>query len=197
MNPASPNTYKVIKQILAVKSFTQLELEGKTGVSHGQVNHVVNWLKDHKYVEWREGKYCLVDPAGVLSLFTLVRRMDKHKSLSLLVAIDPMKIQTYFPKEAVFCLESALEQYSEYFRGGRVCAYYDDPEEIMTIFRSYTGNLTEISIYESDISLENDMYIRKGMKFTDRIRTVIDLACDGKMYVARDLLRELWGLRVD
>jgi hypothetical protein len=60
-----------------------------------------------------------------------------------------------------------------------------------------SGHLTELTIYKEDLSLTEDTIEWQGRRITDKVRTLIDLACDSKLYAGRDLLRDLYGLEID
>jgi hypothetical protein len=56
------------------------------------------------------------------------------------------------------------------------------------------GGIMQVSIYCPDISLKHDI---EKWRRTTKFRTVIDLACDGRIYTAKDLLKSLWGVSIE
>jgi len=94
----------------------------------------------------------------------------------------------------ILCLESALEEYSEYFRAGRICIYHRNPSKLAGIFKPYGGGHIGVDIYYPDLSLKGDI---EENRRTTKLRTVIDLACNNNIYAAKDLIEELWGLIIE
>jgi hypothetical protein len=95
---------------------------------------------------------------------------------------------------AILCLESALEEYSQYYRSERVCVYHTNPDKLLKKILGLEGGIIQINIYYPDISLKNDV---EKWRRTTKFRTVIDLACDGRIYAAKDLLKSLWGVSIE
>ncbi|KYK31250.1 MAG: hypothetical protein AYK22_08775 [Thermoplasmatales archaeon SG8-52-3] len=172
MNITSNSTYKIIRYILLSKEFKQVEIHNSTECSKGQVNKVVNWLLSRNFLEKGKNKYYIIDPAGIISLFPLFRNMKDLLIYRIPLRAEKDKILNNLSKEAVLCLDSALDM-------------------IKNKFKPYSGGMIDLEIYKSDMDLENDTI--KGV--TSKLRTVIDMTCDGKTYVAKDLFEELWGIR--
>jgi len=191
MNITSKVTYQIIRQILLSKIFTQIEIKNKTGYSKGQISKVVNWLITRKFVEKREGNYCLLDPAGLISVFPLFRNMKELLFYRIPLRGEKEKILEHLPEGSILCLESALERYSHYFRSSRICIYHKKPEVVKQLFEPYSGGILDLEIYRPDMDLQKD--VEHGM--TSKLRTAIDITCDGKTYVAKDLFEELWGIK--
>ena len=193
MNITSNSTYKIIRYILLSKEFKQVEIHKSTECSKGQVNKVVNWLLSRKFVEKGKNKYYIINPAGIISLFPLFRNMKDLLIYRIPLRAEKEKILKNLSKDAVFCLDSALDKYSGYYRSNRICIYHKKPELIKNKFRPYAGGMLDLEIYQPDMDLEGD--IIKGV--TSKLRTVIDMTCDGKTYVAKDLFEELWGIKFE
>jgi len=191
MNITSNSTYKIIRYILLTKEFKQVEIHNNTKCSKGQVNKVVNWLLSRNFLEKGKNKYYIIDPAGIISLFPLFRNMKDLLIYRIPLRAEKDKILNNLSKEAVLCLDSALDKYSSYYRSNRICIYHIKPDLIKNKFKPYSGGMIDLEIYKSDMDLENDTI--KGV--TSKLRTVIDMTCDGKTYVAKDLFEELWGIR--
>jgi len=191
MNITSNSTYKIIRYILLSKEFKQVEIHNSTECSKGQVNKVVNWLLSRNFLEKGKNKYYIIDPAGIISLFPLFRNMKDLLIYRIPLRAEKDKILNNLSKEAVLCLDSALDRYSGYYRSNRICIYHKKPDLIKNKFKPYSGGMIDLEIYKSDMDLENDTI--KGV--TSKLRTVIDMTCDGKTYVAKDLFEELWGIR--
>ena len=193
MNITSKVTYQIIRQILVSKRFTQVEIKNKTGYSKGQISKVVNWLITRKFVEKRENNYHLLDPAGLISVFPLFRNMKEILVCRIPLRGEKEKILEHLPEGSILCLESALEKYSRYFRSSRICIYHEKPEVVKRLFEPYSGGILDLEVYRPDMDLQKD--VEQGM--TSKLRTVIDITCDGKTYVAKDLFEELWGIKFE
>lgn len=191
MNVTSTVTNRIIKYILVSKDFKQIEIHKKTKCSKGQIHKVVDWLLTRNYIEKRKNKYHLIDPAGIISLFPLYRNMEDLLVFTIPLRAEKEKIKKNIPKDATFCLDTALDKYSSYFRSNRICVYYKKPKYIKNKFEPYSGGIINLEIYHPDMDLKEDT--EKG--FTTKLRTVIDMTCDGKTYAAKDLFEELWGIK--
>lgn len=194
MNPTMPKTYKVIKKVLMNNEFTQLEIHKEANISLGQVNSVVKWLESRNFVEKTGRRYTVVDPAGIISIFPLFRNMKDNliSSLSLRRSMD--EITEKLPEKCILCLDSALENYSKYFRTDRICVYGN--KDTVKLFKPWVGGKISVNIYKPDMDVEDDIVSNKK-RITSKLRTVIDLACDRKLYLAKDMLKDLWGLEIE
>ena len=193
MNVTLNVTYKIVKYILLKKDreFTQLEIHNKTKSSLGRINDVVNWLISRNYVEKKKVKYYVINPSGIISLFPLYRNMKDLLVYNIKLRGDKGKILENLPKESILCLDSALDKYSKYFRSSRICIYHRKPQVIKNLFEPYSGGIINLEVYKPDMELIED--VENG--FTTKLRTIIDMTCDGKTYVAKDLFEDLWGIK--
>lgn len=189
-------TYPVIKYVLKEKCFKQSELSEKTGVSLGRVNEIVQWLSKRGVIQKTEQGYKLVNPLWLIRAFTIFRDMSNQRFTTLEVNIERKKLMNHLKrKHVVFCLTTALQEYSSYFRDPSVNFYARDYEKIKRELTPRTGNLL-VNIFKPDLFLETDIVKKDGLPITSKIRTVIDLFCDKKAYTARDLVKELWGVDI-
>ncbi|MDI6859943.1 MAG: hypothetical protein QMC85_05565 [Methanocellales archaeon] len=195
MNPTSPKTYMVIKAVLSSLEFTQLGIHKKTDVSIGQINSVTHWLLSRNFIEKTTRRYSVIDPAGIISIFPLFRSMKELLIKTIPVRGSTGDIIDNTPKGSVLCLDSALERYSPYLRTDRVCIYSRDIKKVTEVFAPYSGGKTVLHIYKPDMEFETDI-VKDKIEITTKLRTVIDLACDNKIYAAKDLFKELWGLEI-
>ncbi|MDI6917512.1 MAG: hypothetical protein QMC80_06920 [Thermoplasmatales archaeon] len=194
MNPTMPKTYRVIKGVLMSNEFTQLEIHKEIDISLGQVNSVVKWLESRDFVEKIGRRYRVVDPAGIISVFPLFRNMKDNLIGSLNLRRSMDEIIEKLPEKCILCLDSALENYSKYFRIDRICVYGND--DTVNLFKPWVGGKTPVNIYKPDMNVEDDV-VSNRKRATSKLRTVIDLACDRKIYLAKDLLKDLWGLEIE
>ena len=191
MNVTLNATYKIIKYILLSKEFTQTEIHQETKCSLGRINEVVHWLITRKYIEKRDSKYHVVDPAGIVSVFPLFRTMNELLVHRIPLRGEKEQILEHLPKGSILCLDSALDRYSRYFRSSRICIYHEKPELVKNTFEPYSGGILDLEVYRPDMDITEDT--KNGV--TSKLRTVIDMTCDGKTYVVKDLFEELWGIK--
>lgn len=191
MNITLKTTYKIIRYILISKEFTQTEIHQVTKSSLGRTNEVVHWLITRKFVEKVDSKYHVADPAGIISVFPLFRNMNELLVSRIPLRDEKEKILENLPKGSILCLDSAVDKYSRYFRSNRICIYHEKPELIKNIFEPYSGGIIDLEVYRPDMDLKED--IENGV--TSKLRTVIDMTCDGKTYIAKDLFEQLWGIK--
>ena len=193
MNVTLDVTYKIIRYILLSKDrkFTQFEIHKNTGSSLGRINEVVNWLISRNFVEKTKGKYYVMNPSGIISLFPLYRNMNDLCVYSIQLRGDKEKIIENLPKDSILCLDSALDKYSKYFRSNRICIYHENPDLIKNKFEPYSGGIIRLEVFKPDMGLVEDR--KNGV--TSKLRTIIDMTCDGKTYVAKDLFEALWGVK--
>jgi len=234
MNPAAPTTYGIILAVLASKKTSQREIARRLGVSVGQVNKVFRWLEENAFVEGpaasgegrtsgRGDSYVLVNPTGLLRAISLFRQMNGLRLFSVAVAGTKQALLSELRSHrVVFCLGTALERFSEFYRSDEVSFYAvgkDGPEGADGIRESLSAKgegIARATCYFLDtrthgrraaVSADTDGTLdwlresgmiekSRGGYFTTKVQTVVDLFCDGRAYAARDLLRELWGVRL-
>ncbi len=197
MKPTAKKTYRIIKLLLENEGLSQRELENLAPASHSWVSKVLTWLERLKYVEWINGGYQPLNPAGLLTLFSLYRNMDDARRSSHFLSLSPSRVIDMLPKGAILCIDSALAIYSDYYRSSRVTVYLEPGELSRQELVQYAGQLTELSVYTVDLPVDQDLVAWRGFQATDKIRTLIDLACDLKLYAGKDLLREIWGVEIE
>ena len=193
MNVTLDVTYKIIRYILLSKDrkFTQSEIHKNTGGSLGRINKIVNWLISRDFVEKTKVKYYVMNPSGIISLFPLYRNMTDLCVYNIQLRGDKEKIIENLPNDSILCLDSALDKYSKYFRSNRICIYHEKPNLIKNKFEPYSGGIIRLEVFKPDMRLVEDQ--KNGV--TSKLRTIIDMTCDGKTYVAKDLFEDLWGIK--
>lgn len=194
----SKKTYSTIKAMLLEKQFKQRELARRLKVSPARVNEVVQWLVKNNLAEKYKTRHEVLNPIGIVKLFTYSRRMNDLKQFSIDMKVDRAKLMSYLKKhKVVFCLTSALQEYSAYFRDPSINFYARDFEKIRDELRKLPQGMVRINVYRPDVFLESDTVEKGGMLLTSELRTVIDLFCDNKAYAAKELIEKLWGVRVE
>ncbi|MFQ5839019.1 MAG: hypothetical protein ACE5HJ_09625 [Thermoplasmata archaeon] len=234
MDPTAPKTYLILLNALARREFSQRELARDLQFSVGHINRVVRWLEENHFVERGLGRnrnlpgrtrevYSLVNPTGMLRAVSLFRPMRQLRRFSL--TLDSRKekvISDLARRQIVFCLGTALERFSEFYRPDEISFYAlaehdsDSPEAVRRDLSAWGEGITRVSCYalESRLHgrrreepakavelfdyLESAGFLERSGSglFTTKVQTVIDLFCDGKAFATRDLLRELWGVEL-
>jgi biotin operon repressor len=233
MDPAAPTTYRILLAILTRREASQQELARDLDVSLGQVNRVVRWLEQGGFVERSraEGRaargrgkevYLLVNPTGLLRAISLFRSMPRLRQFTLSVDVPKRKLMSDLARRSVvFCLGTALERYSRFYRADEV-SFYAIPgasgvgvEAIRRSLRISKEGITRAACYllptkvhgrREELAdprgalkaLQSFGFAEKARDgyFTTRVQTVVDLFCDGRAFAARDLLKEMWGVEL-
>jgi hypothetical protein len=197
----SPATYRVLRTFLTAEGpLTQLEAARIAQASTAQTSRVVRWLMAHGHAERQpDGRYRARGAAGlVASALPYQRVMADSLYAVLRLRATPEDISRRIcDASGVLCLETALASYSRFFRADRVAAYHSDPESLVRMLRAEEGGLLPVAVYWPDLALDGDIVDlpeSPGLRATSRFRTVLDLSCDGKVYAAKEVLEELWGV---
>lgn len=191
----SPQTYRVIRTLLtSEKPATQTELAETSGVSTSQVNRTIGQLVATGYARRVQGGgYEAQAAPALLAHLAFQRPMSKAVANIVAVRAEPPEVKAALVREGcTLCLDSALESYSTYFRSGRVCAYTTEAPRIVEGLRPAMGGFLHVYLYEPDLPLDGD--VENG--HTTRFRTLLDLVCDGKTYIAKDLFQQIWHVEV-
>jgi hypothetical protein len=124
-------------------------------------------------------------------------------------------------RPVVFCLGTALERYSRFYRADEVSFYavagggLRGVESIRRDLATSKEGITRVACYSLPTRIhgrrEEVADPRGALKvlesygfgertedgyITTRPQTVVDLFCDGKAFAARDLLKEIWGVEL-
>lgn len=236
MKHIQPKTFQIMVAILSTVTFSQRmiwRLCNRTNkISIGQVNKVVNDLYRKDFVEelfrrkrliklekerpiakviknFDQGNasYRLSDPIGLLRYISLFRSMDELRTFTLSVDASEEDVKRELSKRrAIFCLGTASQRFTPYFRPDEISFYSDDPEGMYDFLKSAKKGNTKLSCYRIDYlrNIDNINYVidflfaqKEGkVRFTTRVQTVTDMFCDGKGVYTKPLLRELWGVEI-
>jgi hypothetical protein len=231
MKHLQPQTLRVYLAILTSPRFNQRDLwralnrEGT--VSVGMVNEVVNSLVTRRFVERTKrtlaravettasaasagpsGGYVLSDPVGLLQFISMFRRMpDLRRFTRRVRAGHDEAVRELAARGAVFCIGTAMEMYSQFFRSEEVSFYSSDPDPVQRWLDTAAAGNTQVSCYRPDYvrssaglpGLFRDSLFAgsvAGIQATTRVQTAIDMFCDGKGAYAAPILRELWGVEL-
>lgn len=190
--------YKMMYYMLTHADFAQRELADHLGIEFGNiVNSFVKALVDLGYVAKtgtvKQGgrKYQVVSPVGLISFYSTFRKMKKLDTF--VIGYDRNEVIEYLAKhKAIFCLTTALSQYSTYYVDPAIYAYL--PKDKQHILEDELKNKEKgkivINLYDYDI--EDEVTIIDNKKITSKVRTIIDLYCDNKGHVVEELVKELW-----
>ena len=197
VNLNSKQTFKVMLFILKNKRFKQAGAHKATGVSLGRVNEVVQWLTGKNIVAREENYFVLVDPVGLLSSLQFFRDMNRLLYFKLPLRISKKGLLEKLPEGCVLCLDSALEFYSKYWHSNKVCVYGDEKtaRAARKIAQPFAGGENLFYFYKIDHA--PGIAVKQGHRITDKVRTVVDLACDKKLFYAKDLIEDLWGISLE
>ena len=182
INILSKKRFLVIEAILEKKSFTQYGLKKELKLGMSIINDSVNFLLEKEFIRKEPKKYVLSDAKGLLELIGFFRQMDKAIVFEAKTSLGKKELMKRISQETVFCLETALERYSNYYESGRVCAYASKKgiSSLKAMFFA-PGNETELLIFEEKPALSKNEIVSSGSaKYTSKARTIIDLFCDNK-----------------
>ncbi len=183
--------------MLEKKRFSQREICRSSDVSLGHVHNVVSWLETNKFVERENRGYTLVNPTGLLRAISLFRSMGELKNFSLSIDVSKEKIMEYLvDKNVIFCLGTATEEFSSFFRAGEISFYSKDSGIIKKELSPQREGLIKLTCYKPDLGVEQDVKNIENKVYSSEIRTVIDMFCDDKAYYTKELLKNIWGIEV-
>jgi hypothetical protein len=168
------------------------------GIPHGaRVSGFVSWLESLGFVQKnrnlqdRTNTYVLPSPVALIKFYSNFRKMN-----DLRITIDwgskrEEMIEYFKSQNAVFCLTTALEQYSEYVKDPAINVYVTDDFWNEMAAKEVTGNV-RVHLYLFKPYREDNVTEKNGLKVTTPMRTLIDLYCDDKAYAAEPLIKQLW-----
>ena len=203
---ASNKKFLIVEYILEKKVFTQYQVKKdlKTGMS--VVNGAVALLLEKGVIKKTEKNYVLTDPEGLIGLIAFFRNMEKQKIAEISTSLEKIEAIKLVPANVVFCLETALEKYSNYYKSNRVSFYADEKtsKELEKKLAYKPGNATIIGVYkekpvisktEEGMGDWKKLGVKNAqkLKFTTAIRTIIDLYSAKKGNAAEKLVEYLWG----
>jgi len=192
---SKPVSFSIIKQMLESREFTQLALSQQKQVSLGQVNKIVKYLLERGYIEKGKSAYAVTNPLAIVEEVARQRRMKQHIIGKFSLVLDEATIINMFKKQAIFCLDTALKQYCKDIVSGRVCAYIGNiKKELVEELDAMKGNATHLYVYKPDLPI--CAVEISGVRYTDKIRTVIDMVCDNSTFAASKLFEEVWGQKI-
>lgn len=236
MKHIQPKTLQIMVAVLGAVTFSQRmiwRLCNRTNkISIGQVNKVVNELLVKGFVEelfrrkrvlefekrspigniiknFDQGNasYRLIDPVGMLRYISLFRSMNELQVFKLSIdASEKDIIKELTKRKVIFCLGTAQQRFTPYFRPEEISFYTIDPERSYEFLKSARTGNSKISCYHIDYIRDLDeithvvdhLFAEKERRvmFTTKVQTVIDMFCDGKGVYTKPLLKSLWGVEI-
>jgi len=168
------------------------------GIPHGsRVSGFVTWLESLGFVEKnrnlqdRTNAYAVPSPVALIKFYSNFRKMNEMR-LSIDMGNTRQEMIEYFKSQnAVFCLTTALEQYTEYVKDPAIHVYVIDDYWNEMQKKETTGNV-RVNLYPFKPYREDNVTEKNGLKVTTPLRTLIDLYCDDKAYAAEPLIKQLW-----
>lgn len=194
----SKYAYPQLYYILSHKEFTQRQMARDLGYQHGsRISDFVVWLETlgfvarSKNVQDRVNTYKVIAPLALIKFFSSFRHMSDLR-LSIDWGNTREEVMQHFKSQnAVFCLTTALEQYTEYVKDLAIHVYvtedfWNEMEE-----KEVTGKV-RVHLYTFKPYRDDNVTEKKGLKVTTPMRTLIDLYCDDKAYAAEPLIKQIW-----
>ena len=198
LSPKSAATYRIIRAALGSKEpFFQIDISKAANASPSQVSRVLRWMMGRQHADrLPDGRYRVRNAIGIIASAIPYQRSMKDARFGVVFVRGKKKevVEALIRAGGILCLESALEEYSQSFRADRICIYHQEPGELMDKHVVEEGGILPVSMYLPDLPLKGDVEQKRR---TSRFRTVIDLACDGRIYAAKDIVEELWGIRIE
>jgi hypothetical protein len=190
INLASDKKLLIIEYILENKEFTQYKIKQDIGLGGSTVNQTINFLLEKEVVQQKDKKYVLLDAESLLELVAFFKNMKDYKIEDIQISLDKKELYKYIPKDAIYCMDSALEQYTNYYKTNKVCIYISEEQakKIKDKLKLNMGNKTILNIYK--LGLINSIKI-KGLNYTSKIKTIIDMYCDKRGNSVETLLKKL------
>ena len=166
-------------------------------------------------------KYVLINPTGILRALSLFRELEIQKLFTMSIDINRDTLMDYSRKKnVIFCLGTALENYSTYYRSDEISFYTILPRvnKILNYLQKYEEGLTKISCFQFDREPNERLFVkaeksskktlieelkyiidvneRNNYLITSEVQTVIDMFCYDKAFYTKELLKNLWGIEI-
>jgi hypothetical protein len=194
VNLASKQTFKVVEFVLEKKEFTQYSAKKELKLAMGTVNNCFDYLLEKGFIKKTEKNYVLIDPVGLTEAVSFFRNMKDLLVFEYTSSYEKEELEKKIPKTAVYCLESALAKYSNYYVSNAISVYLPKKEanSLKQKLGVGIGNKTILRVFDEKPAISKKNKI--GNKtYTSQVRTIIDLACDKKGAMADKLIEHLWG----
>ncbi|MEM3144044.1 MAG: hypothetical protein QXW91_05400 [Candidatus Nitrosotenuis sp.] len=194
----SKYAYAQLYYMLSHKEFKQRSMARDLNYPHGsRISDFVVWLEKlgfvvkSKNIQDRVNTYRVPAPLSLVKFYSAFRKMNDLR-VSVDWGTNRDQVMEYFKSQnAVFCLSTALEQYSEFVRDPAIHVYVTD-EFWNEMAQKETAGTVRVHMYLFKPYREDNVTEKNGLKVTTPLRTLIDLYCDDKAYAAEPLVRQIW-----
>ncbi len=198
VNLASGKTFLALEFLLEKKEFTQYSVKKELKLGMSTVSNLFKFCLEMGFVKSDGKKYFLIDPVGLIEAVSFFHSMKKNLLFETKFSIEKSELEKLLPKNAIFCLESALEKYDNFYHSSTVSIYL--PEKDLVLLEKNlgiaVGEKTVLKVFKEKPKLSKIEKI-DGKNFTSKIRTLIDLACDKKGAMGDKLISEIFGGNVN
>ena len=190
--------YPQLYYMLSHKEFKQRQMARDLGYSHGsKISDFVVWLETlgfvtkSKNLRDRVNAYRVPAPLALIKFYSTFFRMSEIR-LSIVWGKTREEVIEYFKSQnAVFCLTTALEQYTEYVKDPAVHVYVTPEFWNEMESKEVEGNV-RVHLYTFKPYRDDNVTEKNGLRVTTPLRTLIDLYCDDKAYAAEPLINQIW-----
>ncbi|MDE1861276.1 MAG: MarR family transcriptional regulator [Thaumarchaeota archaeon] len=191
----TPLRYKMLFYMLThYDGFGQREIADYLGIKFGAtVNSFVKQLVQLGYVSQtgpsKKGgkKYVVTSPLELISFYSKFRKMELHDRFSLAMKREET-INYLSERGAIFCLNTALEEHKGQVTDPAIYAYLPEEHFLEDEIKFLARGDTPVYLYKYDF--EDNPVTIKNKKITSKVRTLIDLYCENKAYIAEALAKE-------
>jgi len=190
INLASDKKLLIVEYILEKKEFTQYELKKNLKIGASIVNQTTNFLLEKEIIKQKDKKYVLINAEDLLELVAFFKNMKSLLLEQIETNLSKKELIKQIPKDVIYCMDSALEQYTNYYKTNNVCIYTS--EELATKLKEKLklnkGDKTILYIYKQCLMKTNKI---NNLIYTTKIKTVIDMYCDKRGNSVETLLKKL------
>ncbi len=203
---ASNKKLIIIEYLFDKGLFTQYKVKKDLGLGMKIVNQTFNYLLEKNIIQKYENNYKLVNHLGLIEIVSVFRNMNQLKLVEVSTSLEKEEVVKILPNNVVFCLETALSKYSNYYKSNKISFYAGEKisSEIEKKLFYKPGNKTIVAVYkEKPLVFKTEKgfpssWKFKGkkfneFKFTSKIRTILDLYSDQKGNACKALIKQLWG----
>jgi len=190
INLVSKKRFKILETILEKNDFTQYGLKKELKIGMSIVNDTINILLDKEFIKKQEKNYVLINEKDLLEMIAFLKPLKRDLLFQINTALTKKEVQAKLPKEVIYCLESALEQYTNYYESNRVACYLPK-KSLAKVNKEFfaPGNKTMLIVLGDNPPLtKEEIRTKKQLKFTNSTRTIIDLYCDNKAFLADKII---------
>jgi hypothetical protein len=158
---------------------------------------VARFLEERKTLLRSGGKFVVGNPFLAIQFFSFFRGMGDVLLEKRKARLSPQALVERLPEECTLCLDSALQYFVPRFSSQRVCVYvknWREAKKVLGAIEETRPGATQLWVFREDLPAKT--VVVNGKKVTEKVRTVIDLACDNAVFAAHALFEELWQHKI-